>query len=137
MTLTTKYLIQESGQTFNSKEEYLEAVAERPLDQPFWYKHLQTEPPGWSNDHYGIFPPSGLAIVQTQLPSGNRSFTDKQSFKLVTLAITRERINRFGLEGCFSRIFSWGCRTRTSRTPDLCSRICKYFSYIMSKNGNR
>ena len=147
MTLTTKYLIQEAKQTFQSREAYLEALQQRPYDQPFWYNHIPNEPSGWSEQHYGPFPPNGLAIIQTILPSANRSFTgmlknniyfsstqnilgtfsfsDKQSFKLVTLAITNGRMNSFGLEGFFSKIFSWSCRTKTTRTPDICSRICK------------
>ena len=70
ITLTTRYLLRD--QQFDSREEFLAAIAQRPGDLKIYYRHIAECPDGWSEDVYGVFPNGGLGIVACQLPSANR-----------------------------------------------------------------
>ena len=142
--LTAKYLSLNDEEITN-QQAFLEKCSKIPLDLQLCYRYVPEMPLGWPIDLLGVFPAEGigipivivvsvvalliakllptytnfLALIKTKIPSGHRSITDKQAFRIPMVAFSNSNANEY-LSPLLQQLMGWSCNTGKGKVKCRC-----------------
>ncbi len=61
-------------------EEYFRLARQMPQELPIYVRHMTQMPGEWNEEHFGMWPESGILCVYTRFPSSNKALVNRLPF---------------------------------------------------------